>query len=422
MQNIIEIIEKNNRLSLVKEYEPIVCGNTNYYIKFSFGEDWEKCVSKTAFFVVEGKKIPVAFEGDTCNIPAMPNMSSFLVFLVAASDDNAILSSTPIKLNLERNPSMDKLKKTDPFKSYYAALLGAINKVESGKIKVAEVEFAKNSEKSKEAEFATISEKSNSQVSKFGDEEIEGIKNFRNKILIDGKSVACQGDISNPNLLINGNFIINQRGGTIYSTVNKYTVDRWKLVNGTLEVKTNGILLNGTITQTFEKVPTGELTASVDRSNGEVDASYENGVFTISAQNVLIGWAKLEVGNVATLFCPRSVEMETLDCKRYYVSIGKNGWEIFGNGVNSSTTKSTILILLPVEMRVRPTFSYSGNFRLLLGGSAPSVSKLENDGYASSPRVMCIDATSTGLSTSNAASMLGANNSNAKLMFDAEIY
>ena len=35
---------------------------------------------------------------------------------------------------------------------------------------------------------------------------------------------------------------------------------------------------------------------------------------------------------------------------------------------------------------------------------------------------MCIDATSTGLSTSNAASMLGANNSNAKLMFDAEIY
>ena len=46
--------------------------------------------------------------------------------------------------------------------------------------------------------------------------------------------------------------------------------------------------------------------------------------------------------------------------------------------------------------------------------------KLENDGYASSPRVMCIDATSTGLSTSNAASMLRANNSNAKLMFDAE--
>ena len=141
--------------------------------------------------------------------------------------------------------------------------------------------------------------------------------------MIDGKSVACQGDISNPNLLINGNFIINQRGGTIYSTVNKYTVDRWKLVNGTLEVKANGILLNGTITQTFEKPPTGELTASVDRSNGEVDASYENGVFTISAQNILIGWAKLEVGNVATLFCPRSVEMETLDCKRYYVSIGK---------------------------------------------------------------------------------------------------
>ena len=137
--------------------------------------------------------------------------------------------------------------------------------------------------------------------------------------------------------------------------------------------------------------------------------------------SLTISWAKLEAGSVSTLYSPKSYSEEFLACQRYYSVIGKSGWEIFGNGVNSSTTKSTILILLPVEMRVRPKFSYSGNFRLIIGGNAPSVSKLENDIYASSTRVMCIDAISTGLSTSNSASILGANNSNAKLIFDAEL-
>ena len=338
MQNIIEIEEKNNRLSLIKQYEPIVSGTTNYYIKFTFSEDWKNCVSKTAYFVVEGKKIPVLFEGDVCNVPAMPYCSAVKLFLVASSKPDQIMTTAPIKLILERNPSMDKLTMTEPFKSYYAALLGVINKVESGDIKVADVEYAK------------VSGVSNSQVSKTGDEDVQGVKNFLDGILTSGQPVACQGEISNPNLLINGDFRVNQRKGTVYSTVGKYTVDRWKLVSGSVEAVSGGIILNGTIEQKFEKEPMGELTASADQTNGEVVASYENGVFTLSAENVLIGWAKLETGTVATRFSPKTPAIELADCKRYYQRIRISGEFIYIN--------STISIIIPcTEMRIIPTLT-----------------------------------------------------------------
>lgn len=49
---------------------------------------------------------------------------------------------------------------------------------------------------------------------------------------------------SNPNLLINPDFKINQRGATSY-TSNGYTVDRWKIYNTTVKQLDNGISYKG---------------------------------------------------------------------------------------------------------------------------------------------------------------------------------
>lgn len=57
---------------------------------------------------------------------------------------------------------------------------------------------------------------------------------------------------SNPNLLINPDFRINQRGKTGVISDAGYFVDRWQLVNGTAEITANGILLNGTMKQILE--------------------------------------------------------------------------------------------------------------------------------------------------------------------------
>ena len=66
---------------------------------------------------------------------------------------------------------------------------------------------------------------------------------------------------SNPNLLINPDFAVNQRGEDTYEIQNsaKYTVDRWKLWNAKVSKIDNGIKLEnnfasiGTLQQKLEK-------------------------------------------------------------------------------------------------------------------------------------------------------------------------
>lgn len=273
---------------------------------------------------------------------------------------------------------------------------------------------------------------------------------------------------SNANLLINGDFRVNQRGKTSLSNIQGYFIDRWNFLGDGegLSVQKNNdgsvTLINESVDKVAyfcqsvefaEKYSNQVFTmsikvlefsglsnfyiydGSVDKqdinSTGILSKTYTTNsdisifraTISIPANSSLtIAWIKLESGSVATAFSPKSYSVELLDCQRYYTIIGNAGWEIFGNGVNSSTTKSVILIVLPVEMREKPKFSYTGSFRLIIGGGAPSVSKLEMDIYASSKRAIVLDATSSGLSTTSSASMLGANNSNAKLIFDAEIY
>lgn len=55
--------------------------------------------------------------------------------------------------------------------------------------------------------------------------------------------IAEIGDVYHPNLLINGDFQVNQRGQTTYTGTSSgvYTVDMWKLTNGTLTKPSNGV-------------------------------------------------------------------------------------------------------------------------------------------------------------------------------------
>lgn len=462
MQNIIEIEERDNRLYLSSEYEPIVCGNTNYYLKFSFDEDWSKCVSKTAFFVIEGKKIPVLFEGDICNIPAMPNLNSFLVFLVAAPSEGEILSSTPIKLNLERNPSMDKLKKTEPFKSYYSALLGAINKVESGKIKIAEVELAKRAE---------IADVSSSQVSKTGDEEISGVKNFVDGLKIDGRDAVSEKEISNPNILINGDFKVNQREENSLSCTRNYFVDRWYFIgdeegmscnlndDGSISLTNNNetgsmyffqsiefpenyknqiftmsvnvlnysglpkfYIYDGTIKgEDIDKTGISSITYSTDEEIQVFRAS-----FCVPANSSLtIRYVKLEQGNKLTNFVEKSYSAELLDCQRFYLNIKSVKNSKLGVGILTEKTNSyykyELLLNVPNRMRIKPEVKFKDL-------------KVTNSNYWHAiNNISIIDTISTGISlqvytevkdslSNGQVALLYMSGALSYLEFDAEIY
>lgn len=216
--------------------------------------------------------------------------------------------------------------------------------------------------------------------------------------------------LSNPSLLINGNFRnpINQRQKTTYNTMG-YSIDRWCLSNGGIELKVN----NGFITLTtlnevsgceceqfiefpselsgksvtisfkykttskyfklfihsFEKGNIGNIENDKLIKDGnwhEVSVTINVPILTTDnkfkigfqflgcpkGETVDIEYIKLELGLVATPFVPRPYGEELDLCQRYYF---RNRWlstRISGMGSNIITTVS---FYYPTTMRIAPT-------------------------------------------------------------------
>ena len=169
------------------------------------------------------------------------------------------------------------------------------------------------------------------------------------------KTLALTNDISNPNLLINPDFKINQRGQNTYSIspASCYTVDRWKLWNGTLTVNSDGTVTysassSSSLVQYLENPCTEECYASVyvtsitgtfnlytEDSSGKYtgDTKLKYGLnyvrftgcktFAIGINNgngsITLKYAKLEKGSNVTQFIEPDPATELIKCQRYYL-------------------------------------------------------------------------------------------------------
>ena len=204
---------------------------------------------------------------------------------------------------------------------------------------------------------------------------------------------------SNPNLLTNPDFKINQRGNSTYSSANSkkiYTVDRWNIYNANLnastKVLTNPNSSSGQFKQTLELPLIGTYTVTIKASrvsgnvhffineNGSniIDKSIVSGLNTVtftstkgvsevgvlisSGASLQIDYVKLEEGTVATAYtAPNAVE-EYPKCQRYFQYIPKLycvPLVYTRNMINSSdkyfqSTNGN----LPTEMRIKPTLKY----------------------------------------------------------------
>ncbi len=180
---------------------------------------------------------------------------------------------------------------------------------------------------------------------------------------IDYNALANLPTVSNPNLLINGDFRnpINQRGQSRYEgmTTRGYTIDRWcmgeqdyqrtvELVDGGITITNPNTTYIGTFQQVFEKaLPQGTYTLSVKvksiayggatmscgGSHYDTRRDLVVGINTLTltdatidtfniylAQNssITLEWAKLEYGAVATQFIPKQYAEELMICRRYF--------------------------------------------------------------------------------------------------------
>lgn len=206
---------------------------------------------------------------------------------------------------------------------------------------------------------------------------------------------------SNPNLLINPDFKINQRGETTYTKDNQgqaiYTVDRWILWNGTLEANSMllkaygsdpGLLvqrlenkINGIATVSFEVSSiSGTLTALARGTSGntlgEISVT-QKGIyqftatgeisditFTVSAGgSVAFAWAKLEHGSIATPFIAPNPAEELEKCLRFFQTYEQLPFipELLSasNITGNYTTFTPVYNVLIQQMRVKPTVTYT---------------------------------------------------------------
>lgn len=315
---------------------------------------------------------------------------------------------------------------------------------------------------------ATINQKANSadlaQVATSG--SYSDLKNIPTDI-------AKIGNLSNPNLLINPNFAINQRGQASYTGAG-YGVDRWKGI-GTKITATpvaNGIQLSSSgtsniyIKQIVEENLAGKtVTASCKLSainggeGGRLAVYYSTdgtswtlingmtiatvGISKLTAtipanavyvsvdigvrpsSDVVFEWAKLEIGSVATEFSPPDNATELLKCQRYYIDIGRNDSTTYliGSGVFFSATLAYVAIPIPTTLRTAPTLILGDLSRLTLLGDNKSYTPTGITLLGTNNNAVTLRYNVTGATAGNgcAARLLDTTNNIGILSLDAEI-
>lgn len=238
--------------------------------------------------------------------------------------------------------------------------------------------------------------------------------------------------ISNPNLLDNPWFTVNQRGQSSYTTDNAYAIDRWKKDGGTVQVS-DGITLTSTqngngLIQQFIDNSVAELllgktiTVSVLLSNGDIykrtgtvpislpststnvaSVPYPNAKYSglyVNSTSSLKMWfnigiesgeksvsiraVKLELGSVSTLAqdTAPNYTTELMKCQRYFVRIDNtSGGVALGTAVALNDDRANICIRLPIAMRAKPTPSNYTDLQVVNGVQTLSVSSIASSSH-----------------------------------------
>lgn len=236
------------------------------------------------------------------------------------------------------NTGMNIYQCVNQLQGYIEWVVKAVNDV----VKSWNVQVGESIDQSKAIVRETTTEQFNNEKSVFNDE-------------LDALN-ARMNTFSNPNLLINPDFKINQRGSSTYTTTSEspiYTVDRWMLSSGKATVNSDGTVTvtatdvttnkEGYFQQKLENAISGAYTVSMEvvSISGTVGIAIDGEWKTVtSGKNVFQGvnssnnfnsvglhlavgasitlkYMKLEQGKVATSFVAPNPAEELVKCERF---------------------------------------------------------------------------------------------------------
>ena len=97
----------------------IVCGNSDYEIKFAFDSEWDEYSAKTARFIWNGAHQDVAFTGSVCKVPII-NDARMVTVGVFAGD---LHTTTPARITAEKSILCDSGAPAAPSDDVYNQLM-----------------------------------------------------------------------------------------------------------------------------------------------------------------------------------------------------------------------------------------------------------------------------------------------------------
>ena len=125
LMKYVNIAVRNKIARTDEEQAQIVCGNSDYTIKFDFDEEWSAETVKTARFIFasNSKYIDVQFSGDECHMPIISDTTSVLVGVFAGNlrtTTGALIHSIPCITDPDGTP-------VEPTPDVYAQLMERFN-------------------------------------------------------------------------------------------------------------------------------------------------------------------------------------------------------------------------------------------------------------------------------------------------------
>ena len=233
---------------------------------------------------------------------------------------------------------------------------------------------------------------------------------------------------SNPNLLINPDFKINQRGATSYTS--GYTVDRWKVNAGTVKFENTS---SGTYTATIKVTSiTGDCVLFIGSHSIQLNKA---GTFSITENGSIAGislykstagtctinveYIKLEQGTVATPFIAPNYATELAKCQRYFMYLPSS---MTGYRFN---TEIYVYIENLDKMRTDGTIGITGNnddTNLLFGGNTLQKLKVNVSATSVNHAKKFAKVYLDGITSPYHDTTLGIDMNSTKIYVDAEIY